>query len=393
LKITEVRFFRLTGRRSDSTDGPVAFNVVPSDLYPDLHHARHTSDRQRTEITAIYLEIETDDGTTGLYGPIQDYQAYLIATRMKHLLLGGNPLATEAHFDRMVRTDRHGRSGMFMAAVSAVDLALWDLRGKSAEMPVWGLLGGPTRLRVPTYASMLGHSVEPPAAGAKAAEVKAMGYTAQKWFFQHGPGQGTAGLEENLTMARSIREAVGPRYRLMFDTFMSWDAAYAREMLRELEEVGPYWMEEPYPPERVGAFADLRHSTSVPLATGEHVFTRWQVRELLAAGAVDFIQTDPDWTGGISEQVRICALCSSFEVPVVAHGHSLLPALHIAAAQSPSTVPYVEYLLHHQKNMQFFHSPTYVPKDGDLALPDLPGLGIVIDESRVEAREEMVFGR
>jgi L-alanine-DL-glutamate epimerase-like enolase superfamily enzyme len=179
----------------------------------------------------------------------------------------------------------------------------------------------------------------------------------------------------------------------MFDTFMSWDPPYAREMVRELEALEPYWMEEPYPPERVGAFAELRRSTKVPLATGEHVFTRWQVRELLAAGAVDFIQTDPDWTGGISEQVRICALCSAFEVPVVAHGHSLLPALHIAAAQPPSQVPYVEYLLQHQLRMQFFQSPHYGPEKGEIELPDLPGLGIVIDESRATSREELVFGR
>jgi L-alanine-DL-glutamate epimerase-like enolase superfamily enzyme len=177
----------------------------------------------------------------------------------------------------------------------------------------------------------------------------------------------------------------------MFDTFMSWDPPYAREMLNELSALRPYWMEEPFPPERVGAFADLRRRTPVPLATGEHVYTRWQVRELLEARAVDFVQTDPDWTGGISELVRICALASSFEVPVVAHGHSLLPALHVAAAQSPQTVPYVEYLLHHQRNMQQFYLHRYRPEEGKLALPSLPGLGIVLDPALVANHEDLRF--
>jgi L-alanine-DL-glutamate epimerase-like enolase superfamily enzyme len=91
------------------------------------------------------------------------------------------------------------------------------------------------------------------------------------------------------------------------------------------------------PPERVESWAAIRSASRVPLATGEHVYTRWQVKELLVNGAVDYVQTDPDWTGGITEQVKICDLASSFNIPVIAHGHSLMPALHIAAAQSPAS--------------------------------------------------------
>ncbi|MGC9520367.1 MAG: enolase C-terminal domain-like protein, partial [Anaerolineae bacterium] len=114
---------------------------------------------------------------------------------------------------------------------------------------------------------------------------------------------------------------------------------------------------------------------------------RWQVKELLTAEAVDVIQTDPDWTGGITELMKICALASAFETPVIAHGHSLLAALHVAGAQSPNTVPYVEYLIRHQPRKQFFHRPVYAPEKGEVALPDLPGLGLVLDEEKIESRE------
>ena len=104
--------------------------------------------------------------------------------------------------------------------------------------------------------------------------------------------------------------------------------------------------------------------------------------------AVDYLQTDPDWTGGITELLKIDALGSAFDVPVIAHGHSLLPALHVAAAQSPATVPYVEYLIKHQGAKQFCHTVLYEPKDGTIKLPDLPGLGIVLDPEKIIRREE-----
>jgi L-alanine-DL-glutamate epimerase-like enolase superfamily enzyme len=160
-------------------------------------------------------------------------------------------------------------------------------------------------------------------------------------------------------------------------------------MVRALAPLRPTWMEEPVPPERVGALRQIRQAAGVPIATGEHVYTRWQIKELLVGEAVDVVQADPDWTGGISELVKICALASAFEVPVIAHGHSLLPALHVAASQSPQTVPMVEYLVRYQEHKQFFHAPIYRPVHGAVALPELPGLGLVLDEAKIDAREEL----
>lgn len=274
-----------------------------------------------------------------------------------------------------------------MTAISVINNALWDLKGKAWEQPIYRLLGGPTRSAVPAYVSMLGYSTEPEEVPALAAQYKAEGYTAQKWFFRYGPGDGAAGMEKNLRMAQAVRDTVGPHYQIMFDAFMGWDLNYAMMMVRELEPLRPTWVEEPFPPERVGEFRRLRQAAKVPIATGEHVYTRWQTKELLVNEAVDVLQNDPDWSGGITEQVKLCALTSSFEVPLIAHGHSLLAALHVAGAQSPAAVPRVEYLVRAQEAKQYFHRVIYRPENGDVALPTLPGLGIELDEAKIEKRE------
>ena len=388
MQITDVSLFELRGPWTGSTFSPGDRQAQPLDVYPEFNRpppaATPTSAPQH--IRAIYVEILTDSGISGLFGPIETPQVDIIKQMLRPFLVGRDPLATELLLDQMLRLHRHGRSGLFMTAVSAVDCALWDLKGKAWRQPVYRLLGGPTRPSVPAYASMLGFSTEPAAAAELALSYQAQGYTAQKWFFRHGPGAGSAGLERNLALAEALRAALGPRYPLMFDAFMGWDLPYAIEMVRALAPLRPTWMEEPVPPERVGALRQIRQAAGVPIATGEHVYTRWQIKELLVGEAVDVVQADPDWTGGISELVKICALASAFEVPVIAHGHSLLPALHVAAAQSPQTVPMVEYLVRYQEHKQFFHAPIYRPVHGMVALPALPGLGLVLDEAKIDAR-------
>jgi len=386
MKIDEVRLFLVEG------EGPAwEFEdraVESLDRYPD--HLRPTAGAGDvpTHLVARYVEIVTDGGTIGRYGPIDPRQAFLIATDLRPHLLGADPLAIESIHDRLLRVHRHGRAGLFVNAISAVDNALWDLLGKLRGEPVYRLLGGPTRDRIPAYASMLGYSVEPGRAAAVAADHKAQGYQAQKWFFAHGPGAGWEGMQRNLAMARAVREAVGAGYPLMFDAFMGWDLTYATDMLRGLADVDPFWMEEPVPPERLSVFRRLAAASNIRLATGEHAHTRWQVKELLDAG-VGLIQADPDWAGGISEQLHICSLCSSYDVPVVAHGHAMAVPVHIAAARSPQTVPMVEYLVQIQERNQWFHRTALHPVDGAFELPSEPGLGIELDAEKMVTRRDV----
>ncbi len=389
MKIVDVGLFRVEG------EGPTwAFDdraVEPLDLYPNHVRATAGAGDVPTHLRATYVEIVTDEDASGLYGPIDDRQAFLIGTDLRPLLVGTDPSGIELLHDKMLRLHRHGRAGIFVNAISAIDNALWDLRGRVAGEPVYRLLGGPTRDRVPVYASMLGYSVEPERAAAAAAEHRAMGFEAQKWFFAYGPGAGAEGMRRNLAMARAVREAVGETYPIMFDAFMGWDAAYATDMLRGLEPVGPHWVEEPVPPERLDVFRRLAAKTSIRLATGEHAHTRWQIKQLLDAG-VGVIQADPDWAGGVTEQRHICSVCSAYDVPVVAHGHAIAVPLHIAASQSPQVVPMIEYLVNMQERNQFFHSTILRPVNGALDLPTSTGLGIDLDPSRVQHRREVSFG-
>ena len=393
MKITDVALFRIRGRRPGAGFPPGDRQARPLDVYPEFNRSSGGGGSEEAErpIRAMYVEIQTDEEVAGLFGPIQDTQAFVIQKSLRPFLIGRDPLANEALLDQMMRLDRHGRSGLFMTGVSPLDCALWDLKGKAWGQPVYRLLGGPTRPAVPAYASMLGFSVDPEQAAAAAREYQAEGFTAQKWFFRHGPGDGDAGKARNLAMARAVREAVGEDYALMFDAFMGWDVSYASAMVKALAPLNPTWMEEPIPPERTGGLRKIRQAAGVPIATGEHVYTRWQTKELLVNEAVDVLQNDPDWTGGITELVKICALASAFETPVVAHGHSLLPALHVAGAQPATTVPRVEFLIRGQEGKQYFHTPIYRPENGSVGLPDLPGLGLVLDEAKIESREPVAF--
>lgn len=387
MKITDVRLFRVEG------EGPAWVfedrSVEPLDLYPSHVGPSAGAGDASSRLAATYVEIDTDEEVSGLYGPIDSRQAGLIAGDLREFVLGEDPLATALLHDRMLRLHRHGRAGLFVNAISAVDNALWDLRGKAAGEPVYRLLGGPTRDRVPAYASMLGYSVDPERAAVAAREHAELGFAAQKWFFRYGPGAGRDGMLANLAMARAVREAVGPGYPLMFDAFMGWDPTYAADMLRGLEDVEPYWVEEPLPPERVSAFRRLAASSRIRLATGEHAHTRWQIKELLDSGAIGVVQADQDWAGGITEQLHICSLCSAYDVPVVAHGHAVPAALHVAASQSPRTVPMLEYLVRVQERNQFFQRTIHRPESGSIALPTGPGLGIDLDGSKIDVRREL----
>lgn len=391
MKIADIKVTRVSGPWTGRDFPAGSRQSRPLDIYPEFNAKGGGGGGKRERISALYLEILSDEAATGLFGPIQEQQAFVILRQLRSHLLGRDPLANELLLDQMMRIDRHGRTGQIMTGISPVDCALWDLKGKALGQPVYRLLGGPTRTSVPAYASMLGFSIEPDEAAELARTYQAKGFTAQKWFFRYGPGDGKEGIAKNLGMAAAVRDAVGDDYELMFDAFNGWTLSYATEMVRALEPIVPTWMEEPIPPERIAELRKLRGAARVPIATGEHVYTRWQVKELLINEAVDVLQTDPDWTGGITELKKICALASAFEVPVVAHGHSLLPALHVAASESPAVVPRVEFLIRGQESKQFFHDPIYRPADGSVRVPESPGLGLILDESKIERKEEVTF--
>ena len=331
----------------------------------------------------LYLKIHAGEDLAGLYGPIDNEAAMFVDRFFKQQLIGQDPLAYEAYWDKMFRASRHSRGSHYLIGLSAIDNALWDLRGRFFGLPVYRLLGG-DRSSVRAYASCLGFSQEPSALQAKARELKQEGYRHQKWFVRdRGPSFGPEGVEEDVKVVRLLREAVGDDVDLMFDAFWKWDLQYALAWTRRAEAYHPRWIEEPFQTANLDAFIELSRETSIPVATGEHLYGRWDVHKFLKADAIMVVQADPEWCGGVSELVKMCTLASVHGVNVIPHGHSLHAAMHVVASQPVEVCPLVEYLLQKMSNYYEFEKHPLKPVNGMIELPDRPGFGVELDESKI----------
>jgi L-rhamnonate dehydratase len=396
LRISGVELWRLEGERKTLEGANRQHQVQPLHVYEAHRPAPYREPRDPREgtarVSAIYLKILTTEGVEGLYGPVDIEAAVVVGRQVGRFLEGKDPLAGETLWDQLFRSNRHSRSSHYMMAISALDNALWDLRGRYFEAPVYRLLGGPTQDPVEAYGSALGFSVEPEPLQARARELKKQGYRHQKWFMAYGPGDGPEGLRKNVEMVPNLREAVGEDVDLMFDAFMGWDLNYAIAWAKQVERYRPRWIEEAFHPDKLESFVELSRATSVPVATGEHFYNRWEVERFLNARAIRVVQADPEWCGGVSELVKICAIASAHDVQVVPHGHSLHAALHVVASQSPMTCPLVEYLINKMAYYYWFEKHQLPPVQGRIALPDRPGFGIELDEAKILKRERLSFG-
>ena len=327
----------------------------------------------------------------GLSGPCTRHEAFSIDTQLRGLLIGADPLATELLWDQMYRAAIHGRKGADMLAISVVDCGLWDLKGKAFGQPVYRLLGGPTREEIPAYASALGFSIEFEDVDRRAREFVAQGYRAMKWFFRDGPTDGPDGVQRNLGLAETLREAVGPDVDIMLDAWSSWDVPYSIEMANSLAEYDVRWLEEPVLADKLDSYVEIQRASPIMISGGEHEYTRWGFRSIVENKAMDVLQPDIYWCGGISETIKICALASTFDLPVVPHGHSSHATAHLIASQAPTTCPVQEFLIKWNAVHQFFLSDPLVPIDGVIRVPQTPGLGLAIDESKVQEERVLDF--
>ena len=395
MRITELRLRRLSGVLP--TQGALWEErlVRPIDIYPEYRDCNDFEGGVQTAdgfaIVTHFLEIHTDEGVIGLAGPIPETVAFIIAKHLRPLLIGQDAVAGERLWDQMHRFLVHGRQGDAMLAISAVDCALWDLRGKWLGQPVHRLLGGPTQSRIPAYASMLGFAVlDPGKVRARAQEFKDMGYRAQKWFFRHGPMSGPDGLAKNVELVRTLREAVGEDYDLMFDCWQAMDVGYVVDLASRIEDFRPRWLEECVMPDRIDSYARLRERIRIPLAGAEHEYTRWGFRRFIDSGALDVIQPDIYWCGGLSETLKIAAYATAHDLIVIPHGHSSVATAQFSAAQSPIHTPYQEYLVKWNAVHQHFLADPLQVVDGMIEVPTTPGMGAAIDPGRIEA-ETLVF--
>lgn len=368
--------------------------VRPSYIYPELRTKAHYFPLGENPVGPPYnvemrfLVIDTDEGISGCFGPLTPDDVFHINREFASILIGENPHAVERIWDKMYRTAIHGRKGTAMMALSKVDLALWDLKGKALNAPVYVLLGGPTRSQIRAYASMLGYMVTPEKVAERTQQVVAQGYTAIKWFLQYAPVDGEDGIRKNLEVIQAAREAAGPDVDLMFDAWSSWDIPYTLRMVELSAEYRPYWFEEAVMADMIPQYAELRRSVrGVRISGGEHEYTRWGIKALLDAEAVHILQPDVTWAGGISEMTKICALASAYGIPVIPH-HGGWASTHLIASQTITACPMQEWLFLAGRPTNVFLKHELEPVNGFIDLPTSPGLNMELAESGLEMLDE-----
>ncbi len=342
---------------------------------------------------ALLIRIHTDEGITGV-GEVDSLPpvikaivdappSHAIASGLKHLLIGENPLEIERLWDKLYRGSiYYGRRGPAIHAISGIDIALWDIKGKALGQPIYRLLGGPLRTKIRAYASTL-MPFTPREVETVVGDLVDRGFTAIKL------GWGPFGQDPDLDIAlvRAARKAAGDGVELMLDIGLGWpDADHAIRQVRRLEEFRPYWIEEPLWPDALDDYRKLAEAVETRIACGEEEATRWGFRELMDRTGVDVIQPDVTRAGGISECLRIAHLADLRGIQVVPHAWSTgiikAASLHLLAVMPRAT--FLEYCVQETTLNQALTTERFPLDGGFVAVPEGPGLGIEIDHEIVE---------
>ena len=326
----------------------------------------------------LIVEVETEGGEVGL-GFSQGGEAgcVIVERHLRRFLVGSDPRDVERLWDQMWRsTLYYGRKGLAVCAISAVDLALWDLCGKLRGEPVYLLLGGKTKDAIPCYAT-----------GPKPARAKGLGFFGAKLPLPHGPADGAEGLAANVALVAGAREEVGPDFDLMLDCYMALDVPYTIDLAEALRPYRVRWIEEPLPPDDYDGHARIKAACPWQrFTTGEHEYTRYGFRELIARRCVDILQPDLTWVGGITEARKIAAMAAAYDLLVVPHGSGVF-SLHFQMAFT--NAPLQEFLMMSPDGTEvvppfgdlFRGDP--LPERGHLRPTDRPGWGIELDRTRI----------
>lgn len=372
MKITRVRVFELQG---ETRSGMALYEIARAGL-------------QANEVTPyrqMFTQIETDEGIVGLsHGGSAETKA------LGELLIGEDPFRVEFLWEKLYQ---HSYHRLRMSNLAVLDLCLWDIIGKAKGEPVYRLLGGPTRERIRAYCGMLGFSTDPERAAERSREFVAQGFTALKWYLPCNERHGKEGLKRNVALIKAVREAVGNDIDIMVDCLLSDpkpnSILYMIDLARRIEEYQPTWLEEPLNFDDLDAHAKLAASTSIPIAIGEHFYTRWQIRQIIENGAATILQPDPNAAGGITEMRKIIALASTYGLPVIPHANeSCRNALHLLFANTERTCPLAEWGGKINVNVQYFYQDWYAPQNGYFDPPTGPGFGYELDEKKIISRTE-----
>jgi L-rhamnonate dehydratase len=327
---------------------------------------------------SIVVEIETAGGhrgvATGFGGPPA---CWLIQQHFRRFLVGADARNINLLWDQMFRASMfYGRKGLPIAAISVVDLALWDLLGKARGEPVFFLIGGRCHEEISFYCT-----------GPRPEAVQALGFWGAKVPLPHGPDDGESGLRDNVAFLAAHRDTVGPEFPLMVDCYMSLTVPYAIRLAEKCKPLDIYWWEEVLHPDDVEGFAHLKQAhPALKWTTGEHEYTRYGFRRLIEHRLIDVLQPDVMWVGGLTELLRISAHAAAYDLPVIPHGSGPYSYHFIASRPQAPVCEYVAASPDGRSVLPVFGSlfaGEALPINGKLKVGDAPGFGMEIADRSV----------
>ena len=323
------------------------------------------------------IKIETDEGVTGvgLGGGVTESEGIgrSITEHLKQVVIGQDPFDTERIWDDMWQPKLVGRRGITTRVISAIDIALWDVKGKASNMPVYKMLGGYTD-SVPVYIAG-GYYEEGKGLEELAAEMEdsvALGASAIKMKI------GGVSIKEDVERVRVVREAVGPDVKLMVDANCAYRVYEAIDIARKMEEYNIFWFEEPINPDDYRGHQLVSQATLIPIATGENEYTRYGFRDLIENRCAAILQPDALIMGGITEFMKVAAMAQAHDLPIAPHGDQNVHVHLVAAIPNGLTVEYYRGSTEPMWDKMF--KETLMVDNGNLSPPNRPGLGIEINE-------------
>ena len=342
---------------------------------------------------ALIVRVSTDAGITGIgevdsaplaaKGAIEGPFSHTTASGLRELVVGEDPFETERLWHKMYRGSIYGgRRGVGLHAISGIDMALWDIKGKALGMPVWKLLGGGFHQQIRPYASVL-FGDTPDETYEVARRLADRGFTAVKFGWEPmGEDEAT-----DIALVKRAREGLGAGPDLMIDAGLVWDAKTAIQRARAFSEHNIFWLEEPLMPDDYQGYAKLSAATEVRIAAGEEESNRQSFLDLMDQGQIDIVQVDLTRCGGFTEAMKIASLAADRGLPVVNHGFTtyvnVAAALHFLNSVPNSFI--CEFVAEEETTLRDeITKQRIVSKDGMLDIPDAPGLGVELNEDAIE---------
>ncbi|RSL34880.1 galactonate dehydratase [Salibacterium salarium] len=345
----------------------------------------------------LFLKIETDNGITGWGEPVIEGRAHTVKAAVEELMEyieGKNPLRIEDHWNTLYRSGFYRGGPILMSALAGIDQALWDIKGKFYDAPIYDLMGGACRDSIRVYSWIGGD--RPAAVGEAAKNAAATGFTAIK---MNGTEEmqyidSYEKIDATVERVAAVREAVGKGVGIGIDFHGRVHKPMAKVLAKELEPYRPMFLEEPVVPENNEALREIANHTHIPIATGERMFSRWDFKSLLEDGYADIIQPDISHSGGITETKKIASMAEAYDVAVAPHCPlgpiALASCLHLDATSHNAFIQEQSLGIHYNKENDLLDyikdRSVFDYESGHVKIPQGAGLGIEIDENYVRKR-------